>query len=204
MAIAGVLLGAMPAHAGIIVSVNSVSVAPGTTGAFIEFNITNTGPVQNIAGFNLGVTVAGTDITFTGGDQSTTLTYIFSGDSFNLNNGFPFTTVPPPNGQTAQAGDLSDSGLGNSMNAETLGLGRLSFDVSQFAAGVYSVTIAPDCSVFSNCTSFSDSNFNDVPFTVSNGTITVTSEAPEPSAFLLSLLIVPMIALRRRKGVAAV
>src|SRR5690349_10813784 len=98
-----VLLAAIPAHAGMVLFVNPVNVTAGTTGAFLEVSIQNTGPAQNIAAFSLGLSVTDTDITFTGGDTITTLTYLFFGDSFDVINGLPYTSVPPPNGQTVQA-----------------------------------------------------------------------------------------------------
>jgi hypothetical protein len=200
--LAAALLGAVPSQASIILNVQSVTVAAGTSGASIDINVQNTGPTQNIAAFSLALSVAGSGVIFTGGNTSTTLTYLFNGDSFDVINSLPYTTVPPPNGQSVQASDLSNSGAGTDMGAVTLGLGHLFFDVAaNVTPGVYGVTIVPDCSNPNACTSFSDSAFNNVPFSLgSNGTITVTgtSGVPEPATLLLALFAVPAIALHRR------
>lgn len=195
-----VLLDAMPAHAdGIIIRISSVSVVAGTNGAAFDVNIQNIGSSQNIAGFSLGLSVGDSHITFTGGDESTSLTYLFSGDSFDAINSFPYTTTPPPNGQTVEASDLSNSGLGTNEGTTTLGLGHIFFNIAaDTPPEVINVTLVPNCSNSNSCTSLSDSSFASVPFTVVNGTITVTSSVPEPSTVLLALFGLPVVALRRR------
>jgi hypothetical protein len=197
---AAALLSSGPAQAGVILSVSPVTITAGTVGAFFDVSIQNTGSgEQNIAAFSLGLSVADPHITFTGGNTSTTLTYLFNGDSLDVIGGLAYTTVPPPNGQTLEASDLSNSSSGNTMAAGTTwGLGRIFFDVAaNTGAGAIAVTLIPDCLDANSCTSLSDSAFNDVPFGVVNGNITVTagseSGVPEPSTLLLVLLALAAI-----------
>jgi hypothetical protein len=95
MLAAAAALGAMPAHASVIISVTSVSAEAGESGSF-DVIISNTGATQNIAAFSLGLSVASNGVTFTGGNEATVNTYIFNGDSFDLLTANPYTTVPPP------------------------------------------------------------------------------------------------------------
>lgn len=204
-AVAVGLLGSVPAHADMIINFQTVTVPAGTIGAAFDFNITNNGPsAQNIAVFSLSFSVSDANITFTGGNVSTTNTYLFAGDSFDVINGFAYTTVPPPDGQTVESSDLSNSGNGTSVPVTTLGLGHIFFNV---ALGTptesIAVTIVPDCSSANSCTDLVDANGNEVPFTVGSGTINVTasSSTPEPSTLSLALFALPVIVLRRRRSI---
>ena len=194
--IGSALLLSASAHAGILVSVTPSSAPAGYSGYF-DVNLLNTGPLaQNIAAFSLGLSVTDPNLTFTGGDQGPALPYLFAGDSFNVNNGFFFVTVPPPNGLNVQASDLSDSGAGSSVGSGvTVGLGRFYFDISPLAPqGTVTVTVSTGCLISDACTSFADFNGEDIPFTTADGTVTVT---PEPSTLALSLFAVSAFAWRR-------
>ncbi len=72
-----------PAHAGLIVSVQSVSANAGTSGNALEVDILNTGAAVDIASFSFEIAVSPTSgVTFTAADINTTLfTYIFAGNS---------------------------------------------------------------------------------------------------------------------------
>ena len=72
------LLVSLPAKGDIILSVESVTGAPGSTGMF-DVLLQNTGTVsQNIAAFNFVLTTSNPDITFTDvTTDTTTATYIF-------------------------------------------------------------------------------------------------------------------------------
>lgn len=193
----------MPAHAALIVSMSPVTVAAGTSGATFEVDLQNTGSVQNIAAFTLGLSVdVSSGVTFTGGSESTADTYLFNGDSFDVINGFPFTTVPPPDGPVLEASDLSNSGTGTDMGLTTLGLALITFNVAPGTlGGPVTVTIAPDCASPNACTSFADSAGDNLAFSVVNGTINVTaavSGVPEPSTWLLCLFGLPAIAWRKK------
>ena len=145
---AAALFASAPAHANMVLTLISVGAAAGSTGDSFDVTIQNTGTsAQNIASFSLGLSVVDTHITFTGGNESTALTYVFNGDSFDTIFAFPYTTLPPPNGQQVEGSDLSNSGAGTSIAAgATLGLGHILFDVAaNTSAGPIAVTIAPGC-----------------------------------------------------------
>jgi len=197
-----VTAGSAPARANIILSLTPVSVNAGEVGAHFDVNVQNTGSIQNLASFSLALSVSDTRITFTGGNTSTLLPYLFAGDSFDGINGFPFVTIPPPNGLLVQASDLSDSGAGVAMGTTTLGLGRIFFDVAPNAApGSISVTLVPGCLSADSCTSMADANLDAVPFSLSDGRITINGAAgvPEPSTLIVSLFGVSLLAWRRRR-----
>ena len=200
---AAALFASAPAHANMVLTLISVGAAAGSTGNSFDVTIQNTGAsAQNIAAFSLGLSVADTHITFTGGNEFTALTYVFNGDSFDVINGFAYTTIPPPTGHQVEGVDNSNSGAGTDIAAgATLGLGHIFFDVAaNTSAGPIAVTIAPGCGN-PLCTTLSDSAGATVLFAVTNGDITVTTSTvvPEPSTFLLALCALPAIARRRRK-----
>lgn len=197
-----VLFSALPVHASIIISIVSVTEASGSTGDSFDVDIQNTGAAaQSLDAFSLGLSVASSNIIFTGGNTSTSLAYVYSGNSFDVINGFPYTAVPPPNGQTLEGSDSPNLLPGSIAGSTTVGLGHILFNVAPGTpAGPITVSIVPDCSTVNACTSLSDANFNSIPFSVANGTITVTTtSSPEPSTLLLALFAVPAIVLRRRK-----
>ncbi len=198
---AAALFASAPARASVILQVIPVTVVAGSTGNSFDITLQNTGlNAQNIASFTLGLSVSDTHITFTGANESTALPYVFNGDSFDVINSFDYATLPPPNGQQLEGSDLSNSGNGFDIAAgATLGLGHIFFDVAgNTSAGPIAVTIAPGCGDL--CTSLSDALGANVPFVVTNDSITVTAPtgAPEPSTFLLALFAIPAIAWRRR------
>src|ERR1700733_2197303 len=190
LAIAGALavvamLGSIPAQANMIISVTPASVAAGTTGASFNVDIQNTGgSAQNIDAFSIGLSVSTSNFTFTGGNETTTDAYIFAGDSFDVINSFPYTSVPPPTGQTLEASDLSNSGAGTNVAAgATLGLGNIIFNLAGATPpGPITITVISTCLTANSCTSLSDSAGDNVAFSVTNGTVTVTGvTTPEPS-----------------------
>jgi hypothetical protein len=89
------------APAALIMTVQSVTVLPGTTGNALDVTLTNTGPSSvQIGGFAFELTTSA-GITFTGATTATaTAPYIFGGSSaFGPN----LATLPPPNGPLLQA-----------------------------------------------------------------------------------------------------
>jgi hypothetical protein len=188
VAAAGLLLAtALPARAGIIVSVESVSANAGTTGNTLEVDVTNTGPnAVDIAAFSFEISVpSGSGVTFTGADTSTSMNpYIFTGNSFfGPQIGTPSGT---PLGTTLDASDLATSGSTTLSTGETLALGRVSFDVAGSAPN------GPVTVSFSGFVpaSLSDPNQNTIPIdTLTNGTITISQGAvPEPSSLVSATL----------------
>jgi hypothetical protein len=107
---------------------------PGYSGEF-DVVLTNSGPAGIVVqSFSFQVSVTGPGITLTGAGFSTSsLGYIFAGDSFDVNNGFTLNLDLP--GQTMDGTDGTDSGAGISLaSGESLALGAVLFDVSPTAA----------------------------------------------------------------------
>ena len=203
---ATLLMACLPAQANIVLSVVPATAVAGSVGDFLDIDITNSGPsAQNISAFTLALSVgASSGITFTGGNESSAATYLFTSlDSFDIALGQPYTAVPPPSGQSVQASDLSLGGTGTTIaSGSTFGLGHIEFDVAPGTpAGPVTVSLAATCLSFDVCTSLSDFAGSAVPFTVSDGAITVTpgtSAVPEPGTLWLGLLGVVAIARLRR------
>jgi len=188
----------LPARAGIIVSVQSVSATRGTSGNTLEVDVQNTGAAVDIASFSFEISVASSSgVTFTGADTNTSLaTYIFAGNSL-FEPDIAFNT-----GTTLDAADAAVSGSTTLGMGETLGLGRVFFDVAGSAPlGPVTVSLTGYPS-----TSLTDPNLNNVPIdTLNNGAITILgpSVIPEPSALIsatLGLLGVAWLMRTRRRS----
>jgi PEP-CTERM motif len=182
------------AKADIVLSVESVTGAPGSTGAF-DVLLTNTGTTsQNIAAFNFELTTANTDITFTDVTTNTaTAAYIFPSSFF----GPDITALAA--GQTVQAGDFDSTFNGTDVGPSgVFGLGSVAFSIAPGA--VNGETAEIDISAFP-ATNLSDSNFGNVDFTTTPGTITVqtSSTVPEPnSILLLAAALIAALFVRKR------
>lgn len=191
------LLVSLPAKGDIILSVESVTGAPGSTGMF-DVLLQNTGTVsQNIAAFNFVLTTSNPDITFTDvTTDTTTATYIFPSSFFG-----PDILTPPAGGQTIEAGDLDATFNGTDVAAgATYGLGSVSYSIAPGATN--NEIAAIDFSAYPD-TSLSDSNFSNVDFTAESGTITVqtASTVPEPATALplAATLLIGAAFLRKRR-----
>ena len=177
VAAALILSTALPARAGIIVSVESVSANQGTTGNTLEVDVQNTGAPVDIASFSFEISVAaGSGVSFTGADINTSVnTYIFAGNSAQGPN------IDTLTGTTLDASDNAASGSTTLGTNSTLALGRVFFDVAASApAGPVTVSLTAFPS-----TSLTDPNLNNIPIdTLNSGTITIsgTSVVPEPTA----------------------
>jgi hypothetical protein len=169
------LLIPVPAKASSILSIESVSGAPGSTGTF-DVLLTNTGPSsQNIAVFNFELTTSDTNITFSGVFTSTTTaTYIFPSSFFGPN----ITTFAT--GQSVEASDVDATFIGTNIGSgATYGLGNVSYSISP---GALNGEIAEIDFVAFPGTSLADSGANNVGFTAESGSITAeSSSVPEPS-----------------------
>lgn len=187
------LMLSIPARADLVVSVGSVTVAPGSTSNSLDVDLTNTGSTGvSLDGFSFGVSVTNLDINFTGADISTTAPYIFAGDS--LFGPTISTTV----GSSLIASDVDVSGGITVAAGSTVGLGRMLFDVSPTAStGIFQVTLAGYPT-----TSLSDPSGNNVPITtLTNGQIQIASSTVPESSGALSMagiVLVGMGWLRRR------
>jgi hypothetical protein len=191
----GTLLAVPAWSAGITVSAGSVTVAPGPTLDTLEVDLMNTGPsAATIGGFSFELSVATPTISFTGVTTSTTMTYIFSGNSL-----FGPILTGPVSGQTISAADIASTPFtGTSINrGATVGLGQATFNVAANASGgqfVVNIVTFPN-------TSLSDALGNNVAVsTYSNGQITI-SEAPEPPSALLCLLLIPFAMFQRVRSI---
>ena len=164
----------------------AITAGAGTTGNSFDVLLTNTGgaPVS-LGAFAFGITTSDADITFTGADTSTTAPYVFAGDSFVDINGFTLYTNSLP-GQTVEASDLSNSGLGAIIGAgATVGVGSILFDVASGATPGSFAVMFEDFPV----TSLSDPSGNNIDFTSVPGTITITNSAPVPEPATGGLII---------------
>ena len=171
-----VLLLSVPARGDMILSIESVTGAPGSTGTF-DVLLTNTGPsLQNIAAFNFELTTADTNITFNDVTTSTTTApYIFPSSSYGPD------IVTFAIGQTVEAGDVTNDPTlyGTDVaSGATYGLGNVSYSIDPLALNGDIAEV--DFAAYPQ-SSLSDNNFTNVPFTAESGTITVqTSTVPEP------------------------
>jgi hypothetical protein len=187
-----------PARAGIILQVQNAGAVPNSTGNTFEIDLTNTGPsAQNIAVFTFELSVTNTNIVFDAvdTDMNTVQPYIFAGNSLDANFSLPFASLN--NAQTLAAADFTNSGGDVSVGAgATVGLGRVFFNVLNGAApGPFTVSV----DAFP-ATGLSDAAGANVPFSASDGTITITGVTPEPSFRLLlpAILLFGFVAYRRQ------
>jgi hypothetical protein len=184
LAVAGLVLGAViPARAGMIVSVQSVSANAGTSGNTLGVDVQNTGAPVEIASFSFEVVVAsGRGVSFTGADINTSIaTYIFAGNSAQGPN------IATATGTILDASDNAASGFTTLGTGSTLGLGRLFFNVASSApVGPVTVSLTPFA-----FTSLTDPNLTNIPIgTLNSGTITIgpSGLVPEPSALVSATL----------------
>jgi hypothetical protein len=199
LAIAMLLL-SVPAKADIVLSLESVTGAPGSTGTF-DVLLTNTGPSsQNIAGFNFELTTADKNITFTDvTTATTTATYIFPSSLFGPD--IAISAVA----QSVEASDLDATGNGTDVaSGATYGIGNVSFAIDPGATNGEIAEV--DFAAFTD-TSLSDSIQNNVDFTPQSGTITVQTSSttvPEPSTALPlagAMLLGAWLIQRRRRTI---
>ena len=196
-AIAGIcFFGPATAKADLILSVQSVTVNPGSTNNGLEVALTNSGggPGITIASFTFGLSTTDLDIRFTDVTTSTLNPYIFSGHSI-FGPSLVFSPIPPPGVQSLIASDSYDvtsSGFTLAPGA-TVGLGHVLFDIVPGAAGgTFSLTLD------STATSLSDPDGVTIAInTLLNGTVSINgtvNPVPEPAAFFLLLTAILLIA----------
>ncbi len=185
-------------RASLLMNIQPVSDAAGTTGDTLDVTLTNTGPSSvTIAGFTFGIGVGTSNLTFTGvTDGTTTATYIFSGNSLFG----PDISQQPPNlpGQTLEASDLWASiGTGATVGTgATAGLGHVTFNLAAATpSGPISVNFIPADD------SLSDAAGAALAFTANNGTVTVTrggTSTPEPGTFAFAAVALVALGWGRR------
>lgn len=168
-------------RAALIMNVQSVTDAAGSTGDTLDVTLTNTGSgAVTVGGFSFGLSVGTTDLSFTGVSTGTTsATYIFGANSLFG----PDISVQPPNlpGQTLDAQDIDALFTGSSVGAgATVGLGHITFNLSAGAvAGPITLSFIPVGD------SLSDQNGTALAFSTGTGSVTVTSATPEPATSLM-------------------
>ena len=208
MAAAVVLLGAIghpvTARADLVVEVvpANTNVTAGSAGT-LELDLLNTSSTQsfNVAGFQFELQVpSSSGVLFTNATTSTTAaTYIFAGNSIadSLFGGSLIVSPPPPPATSDLLGfdTVATPGTFTTLNpGNSFGLGLISFTVGASAApGIVPVSIIPfDINTAPSGTQISDNLGNSIPFTASDGTITIqagTIVVPEPSTFMVAVVI---------------
>jgi PEP-CTERM motif len=171
---------AVPADATLIISVEPVTAAPGTTGGTFDVLLTDSGSAGvSVAGFSFEIQSSNPAITFTGAFTSTaTATYIFNGNSLF---GPEIDTQTTP---SLIAQDLAASGSTILNSGDVVGLGQVFFNVSPTATPG-PVTVSFTGGLAGN--DLSDPAGANIPInTFTSGTINITS-TPEPSSLLMLL-----------------
>jgi hypothetical protein len=207
MAAAVVLLGAIGhpirARADLLVvevvpANTNVTVPPGASGT-LELDLLNPSTNTqsfNVAGFQFELQVPiGSGVQFTNATTATAATYIFAGKSFDLFNGLSLVTSLLPT--DLQGFDTVEThGTYTTLNpGSSFGLGLISFTVDASAASGTTVPVSIiqfDKSTASNGTLISDNQGGSIPFTTSDGTITIqagTIVVPEPSTLMVTVVI---------------
>jgi hypothetical protein len=123
---------ATPARSSVVFGIQpGLSAGPGSTGNNFDVVLQNTGPADvNIDTFNFEVYTTDNDITFSQSSvNTTTVPYIFSGNSFDVVFGLTLNTMSP--GQSMDGIDNTNTpGTFIVLGAgKTLGLGSVSYDV---------------------------------------------------------------------------
>jgi hypothetical protein len=189
LAMTAFTIGLTIAHASVIVSVQSVTVGPGSSGDGFDVLLTNSGPSSiTVGAFSFGITIADSMINFTDANTSTAVPYVLAGDSL-----FGPDLTGPTSGQSLISSDVALYPLsgGTLASGVTEGLGHILFNVAANAApGQYAVSLGGYPT-----TSLSDPAGSVVSITtLTSGQITIASVStvPEPSSILLLLAIGPM------------
>jgi len=205
-AFAFILLGltATRARAGVIIALDNVTVAPGGTGTMDIAVTSNSLASDTLSQFSLALQITqkpGTTsfLTFTGGvDPYNNPNYVFSGESFNVNNGLPFWGPPFTTIYTYDSisgGDAANP-LGTFVTIpSTVGEPNSLLATVQFQAlgtnpgDQFQISLVPPTYDPSNVsTQFDDQNGALLNYTSTGGTVTITSVVPEPSSLTVVAL----------------
>jgi hypothetical protein len=193
--------------AGLVIEAPNVTAGPGSAGSF-DLVLVNTNPAGgasfNVAADSFELSLVGPlAVTFTDVSINTIVPYIYV-TSGTTQGGGPLSLDTFPNTQfTASDAEFASPGFRTINPGDIFGLGHVSFAVDP------STVNGTDTILISSgpATSLSDENLNSIPFTISNGSISVGALAvPEPAA-LTQAALATLIGLgacwwRRRRRVA--
>jgi hypothetical protein len=197
--LAAMLVGLPPgaAEAALVLQANSVTASAGGSGSF-DLMLIDTGGTFQVSGFSVELSVApSSGIKFTGVTAgTTTATYIFGTlQAPPLSSAlFPVTDFTASDSSMTAPGFVTLSTIG-----QMVGLEHVSFSV---AAGTLAGPVALSIVGGSN-TQILDLNANLLPFSATNGTVTVSSSAvPEPPSIVAWMIAMSSLslALWRRKS----
>jgi hypothetical protein len=179
-AIGAIGVPAVPAHAGTIVSAETVSAMPGSTGFFQILLKNDSLSSQSLSSFSVEIALSGTGVRFIGVDDVTSPGYVFDG----FGTGLLSFDVFPNSGFIASDISLNLDGFVDIAAGQTVGLARIAFEVDNAApAGVRSISfISGPTSVFTDAVG---DFFADVDVSFSYGGFDVQGSVgvvPEPSS----------------------
>jgi hypothetical protein len=163
------------ARADLIISARTLTPPVGLSGSFdIVLNVTAPTDEVDIGAFSFDILAASPRISFTrAGTMTTVARYIYLGNSFADNNGFPLATKT---GQELIASDTPNNGTPAFLfGGEIVSLGDVSYSIAP-SAGPIPIVIT----FLSAGTSLSDTFGNPVAFTAVNGAL-----IPEPAHLTL-------------------
>ena len=185
-----------PTSGSLIFEAPTLSTAPGSSGSFDVIIANTSAAAVDLAGESVELGISGTGVEFTNTDAITMTPYVFS-PSFDLDNALTLDAsgIPYPKNDFITS-DVSDAPAGFVVVSpgETFGIVDVSYTVDPGASlGPRTLTIED----LGGGTSTSDEMGNVVPFTGSNGSLTVAA-VPEPGCVGLALLVAPLVMRRRR------
>jgi hypothetical protein len=199
MAVAVILLAvlgrAVPCHAeGLVIQAPDVTATAGSHGSF-DVLLLNTNPVGgasfDVAADSFQLSLSGPlSVTFTDVSINTVVPYVYV-TSGTTQGGGPLSLDTFPNTQfTASDSEFAAPGFRTVNPGDVFGLAHVSYSVSATTAnGIDSLTIT-----VGPTTSLSDENGNPLPFTITNGSISV-GVVPEPWALTQAMIATGLIGL---------
>jgi hypothetical protein len=202
-AVAVLSFSAAPAHAGVaglVFVAPSFQAAQGSSGSFDLLLDDAAVASLHLAGESVRLGVGGSGVQFTDTTAATTVEPYLFPDSFDVDNGFTLDASGVPYPKT----DVTTSDLSNIpasfivMNpGASLGVVHVSYTIDPDATlGRHALTFED----LGGGTSTSDENGVAVPFSVGNGTLTITAAVPEPATLDGVGAVAIVLCSRSRRG----